>query len=1167
MKIKPTINKLTLWLTLVSFALSSCHSGSSASDSTAISPNVSTSKNHQVNLTHNAAETNEDMFNSAILDSSTHGNPFSIAGSLGIELANSSNNQLFSLSRNPTMPLYEPLNSVASNNATLQQDILEALQNINISLNRNPTDIAIFNNINTLSQNSSLIAERYKSYTNQRVLPAYLYTQPSFISKSAAVYCQNLGKGSIAQLDVSDVSSLYDNLLSDSNQQSNKFEQLRKSVLPTSTNDLSTIAKLLADNNLMGGINQYNAKVISYYIQSISLLKELYAIQITQASLYNDRYNENGCSYNLKGKVFTFNNIKGMPQLNGNANDLKAAIVVINETYKIALDKLKHNLETQIKPINETELTDFINHKVTNNFGFLDQNIFSTANSAFDIGKCSITSISINENTLTDQFKAFGSYDGNKFGVLSLQAACRVKGTDNNSQTLNYRLESAKIPYLIAKYNNNSSGYITSSWVKSLTYGELIHNDQHNLTANTNDMPINHVHTLHGEELTLNQAEQRNDPSDFMTISDTVYEYYPVAWDDHVWYPKKISLSQGHGSFVSPVFYPNFNNLNDNEKRIIPRPGQGVYAPYYFSFASRNTTFEDSGYYADLKSPIILNEAHGYKTLLLANDGTHVFGIETKYTITNEPDKGTHFEMVAVTNIGNVTVPILQKTRLVCIDTAFCRASSSMEKNREKTTLIFYDDGSKVELNHSQRIQSYMINNSTTQKFLQRYNKNGAGQQNWTINSTYENMVGKKDLEKNRNNERSIKIIEHTLPSGFDDWSDDNLEHDYNKNIDAGSVFLTGAIIIGIAALIAYLLTHPNDNNPQDKFATLIKSPDGMYRFGLDLNDYKLKLQKLSGNTQVDQCYVEQIIGASDIALADGQIKVFRNGDLAWSNQLLYSQKNLQWVADNLSSLKLSNSGVLNIVPSSKKGIGFYSEFYKSNVIWETYKSASSGLGQKCMDTTDTSTAKEQIKNNNGEKTADQDDAYQVADYALSHPLTFDYGRDSLEDIPVGTFGLKTIVVSNISKNSLTFNFQPLNSSNNIIYDEKRTTCKTSGAHILKANESCHVAYRFTPSKEGQMATLKVSPSVSTTSGGSAHGAGMDLNVYSRIPSDKPTGSYSKSCKNIIWLNGVLSASCSNTSGKEISSKLEYFKNCSRKNGNNSEVDNKDGLLTCANPL
>lgn len=312
-----------------------------------------------------------------------------------------------------------------------------------------------------------------------------------------------------------------------------------------------------------------------------------------------------------------------------------------------------------------------------------------------------------------------------------------------------------------------------------------------------------------------------------------------------------------------------------------------------------------------------------------------------------------------------------------------------------------------------------------------------------------------------------------------------------------------------------------------------------MYRLGLDLNDYKLKLQKLSGITQIDQCYVEQvIIGASDVTTDNGQIKVFRNGDLAWSNQLLYSPKNLQWVTDDLSSLKLSKSGVLNIVPSKKS-----------------------------IDTTDTSIAKEQIRNNNGEKTADQDDAHQAADYALSHPLTFDYGRDSLEDIPVGTFGLKTIVVSNISKNSLIFNFKQLNGADHIIYDEKRTTCKTSGALTLKSNEACNLAYRLTPISEGEISTIKVNPSVSNASGKSAHGAGMDLNVYSRIPSDKPTGSYSKSCKNIIWLNGVLSASYSNTSDKEISSKLEYFKNCSRKNGNNSEVDNKDGLLTCVNPL
>lgn len=148
----------------------------------------------------------------------------------------------------------------------------------------------------------------------------------------------------------------------------------------------------------------------------------------------------------------------------------------------------------------------------------------------------------------------------------------------------------------------------------------------------------------------------------------------------------------------------------------------------------------------------------------------------------------------------------------------------------------------------------------------------------------------------------------------------------------------------------------------------------------------------------------------------------------------------------------------------------------------------------------------------------------------------------------------------------MTYNFASLNNSVGLTYDERRTTCSTVAQASLPNGQSCNIVYRFTPKTEWIKSEVVVNPVIKNMSNQIATGSAMQLNVYSRIPTDKPTGSYLKSCSEIIWLNGVFSATCPNSLGKSTNSKLEYFKACNRKVVN-TEVTTKDGTLVCVDPL
>lgn len=81
--------------------------------------------------------------------------------------------------------------------------------------------------------------------------------------------------------------------------------------------------------------------------------------------------------------------------------------------------------------------------------------------------------------------------------------------------------------------------------------------------------------------------------------------------------------------------------------------------------------------------------------------------------------------------------------------------------------------------------------------------------------------------------------------------------------------------------------------------------------------------------------------------------------------------------------------------------------------------------------------------------------------------------RDSLEDIRVGNFGLKRILVKNNSSDTLYLQL-PLNLPANITYDDTRTTCTLNGTQQLPSQGSCLIVFKYLPLFEGESASFNV---------------------------------------------------------------------------------------------
>lgn len=257
------------------------------------------------------------------------------------------------------------------------------------------------------------------------------------------------------------------------------------------------------------------------------------------------------------------------------------------------------------------------------------------------------------------------------------------------------------------------------------------------------------------------------------------------------------------------------------------------------------------------------------------------------------------------------------------------------------------------------------------------------------------------------------------------------------------------------------------------------------------------------------------------------------------------------------------------IKPSEEnKTLGFKpqkSSNKNENVLWETYPVAGVAM---CASSLDSTIVKSEVEKNNGTVSPDEYSDFKPNDYTLSGTSDFSYPRDSLEDIPVGRYGLKTVLITNVSKEvlilkdlktDLTKNIPELYISN----DKRYTTCVLNGSTSLNAGESCKVAYRFDPSSEGMKLSFNISANVVTSKGVDAKGSTMYIPVYSRVPIDKPKGDYLAKCTNITWIEGNLSGLCGY---KKPRSSLLYFKQCNR-NPIPTDVTVKDGVLVCVSPL
>lgn len=92
------------------------------------------------------------------------------------------------------------------------------------------------------------------------------------------------------------------------------------------------------------------------------------------------------------------------------------------------------------------------------------------------------------------------------------------------------------------------------------------------------------------------------------------------------------------------------------------------------------------------------------------------------------------------------------------------------------------------------------------------------------------------------------------------------------------------------------------------------------------------------------------------------------------------------------------------------------------------------------------------------------------------------YGRDGLDNIPVGKHGLRTLIITNYSLNTVSkILLKGSNQSSlqltlpaDITYDNTYTTCSLSGNQVLAPGASCNVVFRYTPLFEGVVNSFPV---------------------------------------------------------------------------------------------
>lgn len=88
----------------------------------------------------------------------------------------------------------------------------------------------------------------------------------------------------------------------------------------------------------------------------------------------------------------------------------------------------------------------------------------------------------------------------------------------------------------------------------------------------------------------------------------------------------------------------------------------------------------------------------------------------------------------------------------------------------------------------------------------------------------------------------------------------------------------------------------------------------------------------------------------------------------------------------------------------------------------------------------------------------------------LTTPGSLSYENNSLDDIPVGTFGLITYIVTNNSQPTLyalTLWPEQLQLPDGVTYDSTRSTCKLKNTQALYWGESCKLVLKYSPTQLG----------------------------------------------------------------------------------------------------
>ncbi len=144
-------------------------------------------------------------------------------------------------------------------------------------------------------------------------------------------------------------------------------------------------------------------------------------------------------------------------------------------------------------------------------------------------------------------------------------------------------------------------------------------------------------------------------------------------------------------------------------------------------------------------------------------------------------------------------------------------------------------------------------------------------------------------------------------------------------------------------------------------------------------------------------------------------------------------------------------------------------------------------------------------------------DLWTIKPYVAPLPPT----TGPLENVPVGSFGLQSFVITNTLSSSVTLSF-PNSLPTDIVYDTlPRTTCLVNGSQVLAPNQSCTVALKYIPKIEGVSDSLNFNVMGTDSSGQKSVVSVLKLVFSSRITTAKFAGVADDISRNVIGLTVV----------------------------------------------